>query len=77
MGLRQNRMAMELASRIGGVAEQEVLDKLERQSLMIKMEGTFFLLMLVAGGITLVWLTFREYKRNKLIQDFFPPSLMK
>lgn len=71
MGLRQNRMATELASRIGGIAEQEVLDKLERQSVMIKMEGAFFLSMLVAGGITLVWLTFREYKRNKLIQDFF------
>ncbi|EPG72551.1 GHKL domain protein [Leptospira fainei serovar Hurstbridge str. BUT 6] len=71
LGLRQNRMATELASIIGGIAEQEVLDKLERQSVMIKMEGAFFLLMLVAGGITLVWLTFREDKRNKLIQDFF------
>ncbi|TGK08815.1 sensor histidine kinase [Leptospira fletcheri] len=71
LGLRQNRMATEFAARLGKKAEPEVLDKLERQSLMIKLEGTFFLFMLVSGGLTLVWLTFREDKRNKLIHDFF------
>ncbi|EPG66028.1 sensor histidine kinase [Leptospira wolffii] len=71
LGLKQNRMATELAFKLGENAEKEVLDKLERQSSMIKMEGTFFLFLLASGGITLVWLTFREDKRNKLIHDFF------
>ncbi|EMJ99407.1 sensor histidine kinase [Leptospira sp. WS58.C1] len=71
LGLRQNRMATELASRLGSKIESDFLDKLERQSSMIKMEGTFFLFLLVTGGGTLIWLTFREEKRNKLIHDFF------
>ncbi|TGL58912.1 sensor histidine kinase [Leptospira sarikeiensis] len=71
LGLRQNRMATELAFRLGPGIEKEVLEKLERQSAMIKMEGAFFLFLLVSGGGTLVWLTFREEKRNKLIHDFF------
>ncbi|TGK41441.1 sensor histidine kinase [Leptospira andrefontaineae] len=71
LGLRQNRMATELASRLGSQIDIDFLEKLERQSSMIKMEGTFFLFLLVSGGATLVWLTFREEKRNKLIHDFF------
>ncbi|TGK03852.1 sensor histidine kinase [Leptospira semungkisensis] len=71
LDLRQNRMATELAFKIGFDAEKEVLEKLDRQSSMIKMEGTFFLFLLASGGATLVWLTFREDKRSKLIQDFF------
>ncbi len=64
-------MATELAYKLGAGVEKDVLDKLDRQSSMIKMEGAFFLFLLASGGITLVWLTFREDKRNKLIHDFF------
>lgn len=71
LGLRQNKMATDLAFKLGETAERDVLEKLDRQSSMIKMEGAFFLFLLVSGGITLVWLTFREEKRNKLIHDFF------
>lgn len=62
LGLRQNRMATELAARLGSQIDVDFLEKLERQSSMIKMEGAFFLLLLVSGGVTLIWLTFREEK---------------
>ncbi|PJZ70749.1 two-component sensor histidine kinase [Leptospira perolatii] len=71
LGLKQNRFASELAGHLQTNVKAEVLEKLDRQSRMIKMEGAFFLVLLTVGGVTLVWLTFREDQRNKLIHDFF------
>lgn len=45
--------------------------ELERVDRMLKLEGSFFLGMLTLGGVTLAWLSYRDFKRAKLISDFF------
>ncbi|RHX89277.1 sensor histidine kinase [Leptospira stimsonii] len=71
LGLKLTNMIAELSTKLGGAAGTENLLILERQSRMIKMEGHFFLAMLVLGGSTLIWLSYKDALRNKLIHDFF------
>ncbi|PJZ52881.1 sensor histidine kinase [Leptospira adleri] len=71
LGLRLTNMIAELSAKLDGTAGAENLLILERQSRMIKMEGHFFLAMLVLGGSTLIWLSYKDALRNKLIHDFF------
>ncbi|WP_061222575.1 sensor histidine kinase [Leptospira weilii] len=69
LGLKLTNTVAGLSAKLNSSSES--LSILERQSRMIKMEGTFFLLMLFLGGATLIWFSYRETRRNKLIHDFF------
>ncbi|AVV51991.1 sensor histidine kinase [Leptospira santarosai] len=71
LGLKLTSTVAGLSAKLDSSAASESLSVLERQSRMIKMEGTFFLLMLFLGGATLIWFSYRETRRNKLIHDFF------
>ncbi|TGL79601.1 sensor histidine kinase [Leptospira yasudae] len=71
LGLKLTNTVAGLSSKLDASAASENLLLLERQSRMIKMEGTFFLLMLFLGGATLIWFSYRETRRNKMIHDFF------
>ncbi|ABJ77417.1 sensor histidine kinase [Leptospira borgpetersenii] len=69
LGLKLTNTVAGLSAKLNSSSEN--LSILERQSRMIKMEGAFFLLMLFLGGATLIWFSYRETRRNKLIHDFF------
>ncbi|EMK24130.1 sensor histidine kinase [Leptospira kirschneri] len=71
LGLKLTNTVAGLSAKLDASASSESLLVLERQSRMIKMEGTFFLSMLLLGGITLIWLSYRDVRRNKMIHDFF------
>ncbi|WP_061296512.1 sensor histidine kinase [Leptospira interrogans] len=71
LGLKLTNTVAGLSAKLDASAASESLLVLERQSRMIKMEGTFFLSMLLLGGITLIWLSYRDIRRNKMIHDFF------
>ncbi|EMJ89905.1 two-component sensor histidine kinase [Leptospira kirschneri serovar Pomona] len=71
LGLKLTNTVAGLSAKLDASAASESLLVLERQSRMIKMEGTFFLSMLLLGGITLIWLSYRDVRRNKMIHDFF------
>ncbi|MCG6169845.1 sensor histidine kinase [Leptospira sanjuanensis] len=71
LGLKLTNTVAGLSSKLNASAASENLLLLERQSRMIKMEGAFFLLMLFLGGATLIWFSYRETRRNKMIHDFF------
>ncbi|PJZ30315.1 sensor histidine kinase [Leptospira kmetyi] len=71
LGLKLTTTVAGLSAKLDASATSESLLVLERQSRMIKMEGTFFLLMLFLGGATLIWFSYRDIRRNKMIHDFF------
>ncbi|TGK38379.1 sensor histidine kinase [Leptospira gomenensis] len=71
LGLKLTNTVAGLSAKLELGDLSESRDNLERQSRMIKMEGHFFLGMLVLGGSTLIWLSYQESKRNKMIHDFF------
>ncbi|TGL97861.1 sensor histidine kinase [Leptospira barantonii] len=71
LGLKLTNIVAGLSAKLDASSASESLLVLERQSRMIKMEGTFFLLMLFIGGVTLIWLSYRDIRRNKMIHDFF------
>lgn len=71
LGLKLTNTVAGLSAKLDASTTSESLLVLERQSRMIKMEGTFFLLMLFLGGATLIWFSYRDIRRNKLIHDFF------
>ncbi|EMS87114.1 sensor histidine kinase [Leptospira noguchii] len=71
LGLKLTNTVAGLSAKLDTSSSSESLLILERQSRMIKMEGTFFLSMLLLGGITLIWLSYRDIRRNKMIHDFF------
>lgn len=49
----------------------KAFSKLERKSKMIKYEGISFLVLIALGGFTLIAMSFRDEKRNRMIKDFF------
>ncbi|GBF49498.1 GHKL domain protein [Leptospira ryugenii] len=65
LGLRQAKTISQFAT-----SDAQVQD-VTRVSRMLKMEGTFFLILLGMGGVTLAILSYRDYKRALLITDFF------
>lgn len=71
MGLRQVETISDLTQALGGPNRELSQNLVEKQSRMIWMEGTFFILLLSLGGSLLVWFSYRDLQRNKLIQDFF------
>ncbi|MDV6236381.1 HAMP domain-containing sensor histidine kinase [Leptospira ellisii] len=71
LGLKLTSTVAGLSAKLESNDLSESRQTLERQSRMIKMEGHFFLAMLVLGGSTLIWLSYQESKRNKMIHDFF------
>jgi signal transduction histidine kinase len=69
MGLKQANQVAELKSYLG--AREESLATLERQSRMIKLEGGFFMLLLIVGGSTLIFLSQKDLERTQMLKDFF------
>lgn len=65
LGLRQARTIAEITK------NTESAQELQRVDRMLQLEGSFFLGMLTLGGVTLAWLSYRDFKRAKLISDFF------
>ncbi|WP_109018995.1 sensor histidine kinase [Leptospira kobayashii] len=65
LGLRQARTIAEMTKDTTSAQELQRVDR------MLKLEGSFFLGMLTLGGVTLAWLSYRDFKRAKLISDFF------
>jgi signal transduction histidine kinase len=69
MGLKQANQVAELKSYLG--AREESVAILERQSRMIKMEGGFFMFLLIIGGSTLIFLSQKDLERTQMLKDFF------
>ncbi|HMW06510.1 MAG TPA: HAMP domain-containing sensor histidine kinase [Leptospiraceae bacterium] len=69
MGLTQANQVAELKSYLG--AREESVATLERQSRMIKMEGGFFMFLLIVGGSTLIFLSQKDLERTQMLKDFF------
>jgi signal transduction histidine kinase len=69
MGLKQANQVAELKSYLG--AREESVATLERQSRMIKMEGGFFMFLLIVGGSTLIFLSQKDLERTQMLKDFF------
>ncbi|MCX8000875.1 MAG: sensor histidine kinase, partial [Leptospiraceae bacterium] len=69
MGLRHAQDIAILEQKIS--TPSEALSKLERKSKMIKYEGISFLVLIALGGFTLIAMSFRDEKRNRMIRDFF------
>lgn len=70
MGLRQAQDIAELERKISK-SEEETFLNLNRKSRMIKYEGVSFLILITLGGITLIFMSFRDEKKNQMIKDFF------
>lgn len=68
-GLAQANQVAELKSYLG--AREESVATLERQIRMIKMEGGFFMLLLIVGGSTLIVLSQKDLERTQMLKDFF------
>ncbi|MCC5816453.1 MAG: HAMP domain-containing histidine kinase [Leptospira sp.] len=71
LGLRQANTISDLTIAMGSPYSDLGNSLLQKQSRMIWMEGTFFIVMLSLGGSLLIWFTYRDIQRNNLIQDFF------
>ena len=68
IGLQITAEVTKLRTAVQGTNNEQALEKYQR---MFKMEGAFFLLLLAAGGITLIWLSYRDKKRSLILKDFF------
>lgn len=71
LGLKQAHTISELTLAMGKPYSDFGNRILDKQSRMIWMEGTFFLILLSMGGSLLIWLSYRDHQRNAMIQDFF------
>ncbi len=71
LGLRQAGLIADLKKTIGGTVAVAGFDELHRQSRMLRLEGGFFILLLIAGGVTLLWLSYKDDERSKVLKDFF------
>lgn len=71
LGLSQAETISQLATALGDPYPGFSAEHLTKQSRMIWMEGTFFIALLTLGGSLLIWLSYREIQRNRLIHDFF------
>lgn len=69
LGLNQAKQIYELKLELK--QEKEAKEFLNRQTRMIKLEGSFFILLLVIGGSTLLILTHRENSRILVLKNFF------
>lgn len=71
MGLRQANLISELTKKMGEPYLSLGEAVFEKQSRMLWMEGTFFLSLLTLGGSLLIWFSYRDIRRNDMIEDFF------
>lgn len=70
MGLRQAQDMAELEKKVSK-SEEEVILHLNRKLRMIKYEGVSFLMLITLGGMTLIFMSFRDERKNQMIKDFF------
>lgn len=71
MGFRQANDIANLQKELGFENQTFVIQDLERKHRMIKMEGIFFLLLISTGGFTLIFMSIRDERRNKILKEFF------
>jgi signal transduction histidine kinase len=71
LGLRQAQTISDLSLALGEPYNTLSSNLMLKQTRMIWMEGTFFIILLSLGGAVLVWFSYLDLKRNQLIQDFF------
>jgi signal transduction histidine kinase len=71
LGLRQAQTISDLSLALGEPYNTLSSNLMLKQTRMIWMEGTFFIILLSMGGAVLVWFSYLDLKRNQLIQDFF------
>lgn len=71
MGLRQANYVAELQQEIGGTHAIASIERLNKYTRMIKYEGTFFIGLLISGGLAIFWLSWMDIKRSKMIKEFF------
>lgn len=71
IGLRQAKLVFALQEALGGNIAKESQQRLKRYSLMITTEGGFFLLLLGTGGITLIYLSYRDMQNTRVLKEFF------
>jgi signal transduction histidine kinase len=71
MGLRQAADLASLQGQFQGQYQEDIIRNLDRKHRMIKMEGAFFLVLIIGGGFMLIFMSIRDEKRNQMIKDFF------
>ncbi|MCE9501159.1 MAG: HAMP domain-containing histidine kinase [Leptospira sp.] len=71
LGLRQAELVAELKNAIGGKLAESSMEVLNRQNRMLKTEGVFFLAMLFTGGVFIIWFSYKDYERSRMIKEFF------
>jgi signal transduction histidine kinase len=71
IGVRQSESIAELQRATGMNTDLEALEYIEKQHRMIRYEGVFFLLLITGGGLSLILMSVRDVRRNKMIKDFF------
>lgn len=71
IGVRQSESIAELQKATGINTDLEALEYIERQHRMIRYEGIFFLFLISGGGLSLIFMSVRDVRRNKMIKDFF------
>lgn len=69
LGLNQSKQIHDLQLQTGKKFEADLF--YQKQTRMIKMEGSFFILLLIIGGSILLILTQREYDRSNTLKNFF------
>lgn len=69
LGLNQAKLIYELKLELK--KKEEAKDFYKKQSRMIKLEGSFFIFLLILGGSTLLILTHRENSRIHVLKSFF------
>ncbi len=71
IGVRQSESIAELKKATGINTDLEALEYIEKQHRMIRYEGIFFLFLISGGGLSLIFMSVRDVRRNKMIKDFF------
>lgn len=72
LGIWWWRLGLKQAKTIADVlGDANSYAQFQRVNTMLQWEGSFFLGMLLLGGLTLAFLSFRDTERAKLISDFF------
>ena len=71
IGMRQTENIAQLMKTTGINSDSEALAYIEKQHRMIRSEGIFFLLLITGGGLSLIFMSVRDVRRNRLIKDFF------
>ncbi|MCB1178270.1 MAG: sensor histidine kinase, partial [Leptospiraceae bacterium] len=71
MGIRTAGDIARLKSELGLEKFENVKEDLERKQRMIKLEGISFLFLISIGGLTIIFMSIRDERKNKILKEFF------